>query len=1711
MKKRFLWLIFLLCVSSVFAEEGDIFDPQAGKDRDQIFDQRENYFQTSTPYKITPKVNPITGDLIEEETDLVVAGNEPLSVRRFYNHSAMYEHKTGGWRYNPEFFFVANLEWPGQETFAAVGESSGSITPLKPNSNCCSFDPSKGFSQFEPNGQTHPLNTKINYYRVPGKDKGYFSWRGEILDGSGTKRYFDSGNHCWLNNLITSARRSSISGTIYVTMYTPNCWTPYQFHVYEERKPNGNIICYSTCRWKDGKYYPTPPLLSGITAYNADKSKVLGSISFHYNQDKHGDVRGFTAKGSDGRQVGIQHHGKSPFQLFTVSSPDKPAVGYGYQGTWVNRVEKADGRLITTEYSGDKVSAQYAPVGPNGEMHPIGRYIYHDRDTEVYDAEGNKTIYKFNENKQLLSLEIYKDNAIYRIDRFAWDTATGNLLKKTIEDGSGNVFQTTEYAYDKNHNPIVERNGDGKHWRIINRTFSDDGFNLKLSESDRDGKVTYYRYVPNTNLLSCELVYEGNSIRKRTFHLYDDCAICIKTLIDDGQTEDPQNLRGVTYRKITEITPKQKIPCFGLPEILEEKTIDPSGNEILLHKTVYTYTPFGKVLKEEHYDAKGTYKYSILNNYDDKERLVLQTNQLGSTTTFTYDANNNPTSISGPKPGQHKEITYDKANRPIRIADWQTDGTILIIEKKYDKLGRLIEEIDPCKNKTQFEYDPMGRLVKTTHPDGAIEQKEYDLFDNVIKETDALGYETLKTYNCWAQVTSIQHPDGSKEIFTYNPTGTLASHSDKNGALSQYTYDIFDHPIKTETYSSSKQPLKTTVSSWTPFQKLSETDGVLTTVYAYDFAGRKTTEQNAYRQIHYNYDDLGRLSVSKEGDTEIIEEHDPLGQFIEKRKEKAGTIQSKEEYSYDENGNRTRVINSQGVTETIFSTDNKPLSIVDTIGFVTQYRYSYDNSFIQTIIDPKGIQTLSIHDSRNREAGSLKKNTRDAIIQHYENIYDKTGNRTQLIHTVYSDSTPVNTITHHWEYGPMGRIERFLESGMRETRYLYDDKGRLQTLIKPNGRSLHHEYDDLGRLSRFYAQDFDYQYQYDQNDRVTTIEDKTCKTTTTRSYDPLGNILQETLASGLSFFNTYDTMGRRVSLKLPDSSTITYVYDGFYLYQVQRGNYTHTYLERNLEGQIAKVRLPDSEEISIERDKLGRYANYHSPYYTAFYPKNSYDGNGNLLRYQFKDPLGKTDYTFSYDDLDQLIAESDHTYQFDSLYNRLKKDELDYTIDALCQVKNDGKVAYEYDACGNLIADGIWKYSYDSLDRLISIDNGSTRIEYSYDPFNRRLSKTIIGWCFNTSTYYMWDGDNEIGIVDEKNRIQELRVLGEGLGAEIGAAILYELNGKSYIPIHDHRGCVVVLIDPKTKKPVECYRYTAFGEELTNSILSPWRFASKRVDKETDLVFFGRRYYHPHLGRFITHDPEGFEDGPNLYAYLHNCPLADFDPYGLWSWKGMWGGTKEAFWGAGSYAWDGVCGLGRCAYGIGELGYSGFQSAYFQDASYLQTRWNQSRETLGNFGKALWNDPLGIAVPGVMESWRNPTSPAAWGKAAVDIGLIGFSAAKLGRAATNFSRVGRIGEEFSISERLLSSTSKCDTFFEGTQYSSKVLRQMSKPNDIYHAFPTSVDGFATKFGTWSTKIGSDGRPYQWLEMHGSYGGKTGVFEFIKDEKGIINHRYFKAK
>ncbi len=74
------------------------------------------------------------------------------------------------------------------------------------------------------------------------------------------------------------------------------------------------------------------------------------------------------------------------------------------------------------------------------------------------------------------------------------------------------------------------------------------------------------------------------------------------------------------------------------------------------------------------------------------------------------------------------------------------------------------------------------------------------------------------------------------------------------------------------------------------------------------------------------------------------------------------------------------------------------------------------------------------------------------------------------------------------------------------------------------------------------------------------------------------------------------------------------------------------------------------------------------------------------------------------------------------------------------------------------------------------------------------------------------------------------------------------------------------------------------GEFLEfGSLKSPWTFSAMRYDETLHLYHFLHRDYDSSTGTFLTTDPAGFKDGPNLYAYVHNNPLTYVDPYGLFA------------------------------------------------------------------------------------------------------------------------------------------------------------------------------------------------------------------------------------
>jgi RHS repeat-associated protein len=356
-----------------------------------------------------------------------------------------------------------------------------------------------------------------------------------------------------------------------------------------------------------------------------------------------------------------------------------------------------------------------------------------------------------------------------------------------------------------------------------------------------------------------------------------------------------------------------------------------------------------------------------------------------------------------------------------------------------------------------------------------------------------------------------------------------------------------------------------------------------------------------------------------------------------------------------------------------------------------------------------------------------------------------------------------------------------------------------------------------------------------------------------REYDKQGRLSQEILPNGNICLYAYDTVDRLIRLTLPDGSTIDYAYNPTELIAVKRGSKTHAYTY-DLAGNIVKETCFNGEEVLYSLDACHRIREIASPHFNQ---RLLYDSVGNLVLSDVND----SETVYSYDPLYQLISEGgecNYIYEYDSLNNRVAKDDAEYLLNELHQLLLTEKDVFEYDLNGNRIQKNGISYTYDALNRLVQ----TSGITYAYDSFGRLMTRND-----ESFIYYK---DFDLGTSET------LRILGRGM-------VGLEKRGELYSVISDHRGNVCALVNHQQEQEA-FYVYNAFGEAMhTGALDSPWQFSSQRMDPETHLLHFLKRIYDPEIGRWLTPDPAGFVDGPNLYAYVSNNPLTHIDPLGLWS------------------------------------------------------------------------------------------------------------------------------------------------------------------------------------------------------------------------------------
>ena len=94
--------------------------------------------------------------------------------------------------------------------------------------------------------------------------------------------------------------------------------------------------------------------------------------------------------------------------------------------------------------------------------------------------------------------------------------------------------------------------------------------------------------------------------------------------------------------------------------------------------------------------------------------------------------------------------------------------------------------------------------------------------------------------------------------------------------------------------------------------------------------------------------------------------------------------------------------------------------------------------------------------------------------------------------------------------------------------------------------------------------------------------------------------------------------------------------------------------------------------------------------------------------------------------------------------------------------------------------------------------------------------------------------------------------------------------------LHNHLGSVALELDDSAKvisyEEYHPYGTTAYQAKNTaiNATAKRYRYTGMERDEETGLEYHSARYYLPWLGRWLSSDPIGIGDGPNMYRYTSN-------------------------------------------------------------------------------------------------------------------------------------------------------------------------------------------------------------------------------------------------
>ncbi len=552
------------------------------------------------------------------------------------------------------------------------------------------------------------------------------------------------------------------------------------------------------------------------------------------------------------------------------------------------------------------------------------------------------------------------------------------------------------------------------------------------------------------------------------------------------------------------------------------------------NKIHYTLDSAGNRIQEDTKDAGGALRHTLSRVYNQLNQLQTAKDADNHATSLTYDGNGNSDTIIDAL-SRVTDSDYDPLNRLTRTLQ-DVGGTNVETKFSYDTLDNLTKVVDPKGLETGYAYNGLTDLTRLTSPDTGITDYTYDNAGNRKAQTDARGVITTYNYDALNRLTRITYPDvGLSTSYIYDAINTVCG-TEENVAIGRlsrmtdasgstdYCYDRFGHltrkvqtigsrafslryaytkagqlrsvtypdgtivdyvrnglaqvieigithtqqtrqvlldqatyapfgPSTGWTYGNGRSLTRAFNQNYQPTTIYDNTAGGLSLHYSFDSVGNITQLDNADQTAtlaRYGYDALSRLTDTKDGPTGAVIEH----------------------YKYDPTGNRSQLINSNGVFEYTYPAGNHRLAntgvnirtydeVGNTLSIDATKEFVYDDTNRMSYLKINGTTVMSysyngLGEQVRKSHGADNTYTLYDEAGHWLGNYDNNGIAIQQ--AIWLDDLPVGLLArlesaqslHFLEPDHLGAPRVVIDAAQNTAIWVWDIKGEVFGNSPPN-------------------------------------------------------------------------------------------------------------------------------------------------------------------------------------------------------------------------------------------------------------------------------------------------------------------------------------------------------------------------------------------------------------------------------------------------------------------------------------------------------------------------------------------------------------------------------------------------------------------------------------------------------------------------------------